>query len=59
MSKQIRVSSTKIKATKGSSNWAYLKKQSDEQIRSNIADDRTIRELSDIELKQLRKAKKT
>ena len=58
MSKKIRVSSNKIKVTKGNSNWAHLKKQTDEQILSNIANDRTARELADIELKQLRKAKK-
>lgn len=58
MSKNIRVSEAKIKTTKGHSNWACLHNQTDEQIHSNSAGRRSSRELSDVELQQLRKPKK-
>lgn len=59
MSKKITVPLGKIKDTKGQSRWAYLHRQTDEQIKSNATGTRESRELSDIELRQLRKPKKT
>lgn len=47
----------KIKETKGQSRWAYLQRQTDEQIKSNASGTRESRELSEIELRQLRKPK--
>ncbi|HEY5602211.1 MAG TPA: hypothetical protein VIM41_03805 [Gammaproteobacteria bacterium] len=58
MSKRIRVSLDKVKKTKGRSNWAYLKAQTDEQIHANTTGDRSSRELTDIELRHLTKTKK-
>lgn len=59
MTKKITVPLAKIKETKGQSRLGYLHRQTDEQIQSNASGARESRELSDLELRELRKPKKS